>query len=339
MRVLKICAFGIFLMAIIGFFVRFKPQYHLINGEIFGTYYTIKIRTSTKDSHLEQAINDELAKINAQMSVFDTSSEISKINNTEANLWIDLSENMQLVLKNAHLIYKLSDGAYDPTAGKLIDLWGFGVKGKIDKLPTDDEISEILEVTGFDKIQFSEDYSKLKKLHSEVVLNLSSIAKGFGVDRIAQLLKSKGYNDFIVEIGGEVVSSGKKSDKVKGWNVGVVMPNETSNENAFVVTLKDYAVATSGDYRNFFYVKDKKYSHTIDTKTGYPTANNILSVTVFNESCMFADGIATAIMSLGEEKGLALAKNNDLAIIMFVKTENNQIINIVSPKAKKLIEK
>ena len=175
-------------------------------------------------------------------------------------------------------------------------------------------------------------------MNNNVTLNLSAIAKGYGVDRLAQLLKSNGYNDFIIEIGGEVIASGNKSNKINGWNVGVVKPNETITENAFVITLKDYAVATSGDYRNFFYVGDKKYSHTINPKTGYPINNNLLSVTVFHESCMIADGIATAIMSLGKEKGLDFAKNNDIAVIMFVKTEDGKIENIVSPRAKRLIE-
>ncbi len=338
MRVLKFCAFFIFVISFVCFFVGFNPKYHVINGKIFGTYYTVKIQTNNNDPQLEEIIDNKLSQISAAMSVFDLNSEISKINNAEANLWIDLSTDMQIVLRNSKLIYNLSDGAFDPTAGKLIDLWGFGTKGKIDKIPNDDEISKILKTTGFDKIEFSDDFSKLKKLHKDIKLNLSSIAKGYGVDMIAQLLKLRGYNNFIIEIGGEVVASGDKSDKIKGWNVGVTKPNEKTNENSFVVNLKDYAVATSGDYRNFFYIENKKYSHTIDTKTGYPTENNVLSVSVFHKSCMVADGVATAVMSLGEKKGLKFAKDNDFAVVMFIKTNDNKIINVVSPKAKKLIE-
>ena len=271
------------------------------------------------------------------MSVFDLTSEISEINKAEANQWIELSEDMQFLLKNSHKIYQMSNGAFDPTTGKLIDLWGFGTTGKIKKIPNEEDIANMLKTTGFDKIQFNKDYSQLKKQDKDIMINLSAIAKGYGVDRLAKLLKSLEYTDFIIEVGGEVVASGNKSKEIKGWNVGVVKPSETTNENAFIVTLKDYAVATSGDYRNFFYIGEEKYSHTIDPKTGYPAKNNLLSVTVFHESCMIADGLATAIMSMGEEKGLNFANNNKLAVIMFVKTEDNQIKNIVSQKAQKLI--
>ena len=338
MRILKFFALFIFLTAIVCFFIGPKKTYQVVTGKIFGTYYTVKIRNSDENKLLQKSINDELSKINARMSVFDLTSEISEINKTDANQWIDLSEDMQYLLKNSYKIYKMSNGAFDPTTGKLIDLWGFGTTGKIKKIPSEEDIANMLKTTGFDKIQFNKDYTQLKKQDKDVMINLSAIAKGYGVDRVAQLLKSQGYNDFIIEVGGEVVASGNKSKEIKGWNVGVVKPSETATENAFVVTLKDFAVATSGDYRNFFYVGEEKYSHTIDPKTGYPAKNNLLSVTVFHESCMTADGLATAIMSMGEEKGLKFANNNNLAVIMFVKTEDDKIKNIVSQKAKKLIE-
>ena len=338
MRILKFFELFIFLTAVVWFFIGPKKTYQVVTGKIFGTYYTIKIRNSHENKLLQKSINDELSKINARMSVFDLTSEISGINKTEANQWIDLSEDMQYLLKNSYEIYKMSNGAFDPTTGKLIDLWGFGTTGKIKKIPSEEDISDMLKTTGFDKSQFNKNYSRLKKQDKDVTINLSAIAKGYGVDRLAQLLKSQGYNDFIIEVCGEVVASGNKSKEIKGWNVGVVKPSETDNENAFVVTLKDFAVATSGDYRNFFYVGEEKYSHTIDPKTGYPAKNNLLSVTVFHESCMTADGLATAIMSMGEEKGLKFANNNNLAVIMFVKTEDNKIKNIVSQKAEKLIE-
>ncbi|MBQ8784936.1 MAG: FAD:protein FMN transferase [Alphaproteobacteria bacterium] len=337
MRILKFFALFIFLTAVVWFFIGPKKTYHIVTGKIFGTYYTVKIRNSDENKLLQKSINDELSKINARMSVFDLTSEISEINKAEANQWIELSEDMQFLLKNSYKIYQMSNGAFDPTTGKLIDLWGFGTTGKIKKIPNEEDIANMLKTTGFDKIQFNKDYSQLKKQDKDIMINLSAIAKGYGVDRLAKLLKSLGYTDFIIEVGGEVVASGNKSKEIKGWNVGVVKPSETTNENAFIVTLKDYAVATSGDYRNFFYIGEEKYSHTIDPKTGYPAKNNLLSVTVFHESCMIADGLATAIMSMGEEKGLNFANNNKLAVIMFVKTEDNQIKNIVSQKAQKLI--
>ncbi|MBR5598771.1 MAG: FAD:protein FMN transferase [Alphaproteobacteria bacterium] len=338
MRILAFFALFIFFAGLIFSESKKNNPYQTLNGKIFGTYYTVKIRTDKKDTRLPKIISNELNNVNSQMSVFDLSSEISQINNSPANQWIELSKDMQYILKNSYNIYKISDGAFDPTAGKLIDLWGFGTKGRIEKEPNEADIYDTLSLTGFDKIEFSEDFSRLKKQFDDVTINLSAIAKGYGVDKLSELLKGLGYNDFIIEIGGEVIAYGNKSDKIKGWNIGIVKPSEKSNETAFIVGIKDYAVATSGDYRNFFYVGEKKYSHTIDTRTGYPVKNNLLSVTVFHQKCMIADGLATAIMSMGEKEGLEFAEFNDLAVFMFVKTEDNKIKNIVSNKAKKLIE-
>ena len=166
MRALKYFVVFIFLTITIGVFIGEKPKYHVIDGKIFGTYYIVKIRTNNKDKLLNKIISNELANINAKMSVFDSSSEISMINQSNNAQWIKLSKDMQHVLKNAHRIYQLSDGAFDPTAGKLIDLWGFGITEKTNNQPSHKEISDILKITGFDKFSFNDDYSQLKKLNN-----------------------------------------------------------------------------------------------------------------------------------------------------------------------------
>ncbi len=308
----------------------------MISGQVFGTFYNIKIRAGNENRLLQREVKEELAKVNAEMSVFEMSSEISEINRQPAEKWIDLSPEMSKLLKNAYQIYKMSDGAFDPTTARLIDLWGFGTKGSIQKLPDEEDIREILKTTGFNKIQFSHDFKRLRKSHAETTLNLSAIAKGYGVDRLAALLKQSGYSDFVVEVGGEVVASGAKSDTLDGWNIGIATPTNEGNENSFVVTLKDYAVATSGDYRNFFYIDDKQYSHTINPRTGYPIEHNLVSVTVFHKECMMADGLATAIMAMGDEKAKNFISKNGLATVMFVKDENKNIKPIISEAAQKL---
>lgn len=338
MRILKYFSIFMFIVAIAWYLNGYQKTYQVIGGEIFGTYYTVKIRAYQENNLLKQDIKQELNAVNSEMSVFDINSEISEINRTPAGQWVDLSPEMSLLLKNAYKIYQLSGGAFDPTTGRLIDLWGFGTSGGIKKIPDEESIQKTLATTGFDKIHFSNDFKRLRKDYTETTINLSAIAKGYGTDRIADLLKNRNYKNFVAEIGGEVVARGARNDNSSGWNVGIANPNNPNGENLTVVTLKDMAVATSGDYRNFFYINDKKYSHTIDPKTGYPVENNLVSVTVFHKNCMNADGLATAIMSMGEKKSENFIRNNKLAVVMFVKDENGTISPIISDAAQKLIK-
>lgn len=194
----------------------------------------------------------------------------------------------------------------------------------------------MLKYTGFDKLKFADGYSRVKKSNDNIYINLSAIAKGYGVDRIAKLLEDEGYTDFVVEIGGEVVARGSRSEEEKGWKIGVVKPAETP-ETAFVADLRNAAVATSGDYRNYYYKDGKKYSHTISPKSGYPVEHNLASVTVFDDNCMDADALATAAMSMGETKALKFAADNNLALVMFVREEDGSLKTLVSDKARKIL--
>lgn len=338
MRILKyisiffLISFGIF------YFMRSPDPYQVISGQTMGTYYTIKVKSGQENKLLNKYIAEELKNINQQMSVFDNNSEIAAINKSANSEWIELSPEMQTVLKSSHNIYNMSRGSFDPTVGKLVDLWGFGTT-KPKRIPTDEEIKETLKNIGFNKLIFSSDFSKVKKENPNVILNLSAIAKGYGVDKISELLKKLGYEDFVVEIGGEVYASGQKSDDIKGWKIGVVEPSGAYNENAYIITLKDMAAATSGDYRNFIYVDDKKFSHTISPQNGYPVNSNLVSVTVFDKNCMTADGLSTAMMAMGEKKAIDFANRNNIATILFVRNDDNSVKAIISEKAKKLIGK
>lgn len=326
------------LFVIIAFYyANYKPSSRIVySGETMGTYYSVKINSTHENNMLHSKIKAELKLINAQMSVFDTNSEVSHINKEEAGVWIDLSDDMAFLLKSAYEIYKKSDGYFDPTVGKLVDLWGFGVSQQ-NKTPTDEEIKDVLVYTGFDKLEFSKDFKRVKKKHSNVYLNLSALAKGYGVDRVAELLEKEGYNNYVVEIGGEVRAKGKRDDETNGWNIGVVNPK--TGENVYVITLKDFTVATSGDYRNFYYSGDKRFSHTISPKTGYPVENSLTSVSIFDKSCMVADAMATAFMAWGDKKALKYANDNDVAIVMFVKGPDDDLKVITSKKADKLIKR
>lgn len=336
MRIVKYISIFVLLIAGILYLLRRQEPYAAMNGQTMGTYYNIKVRADNDDKLLHKSIKDELQKINEQMSVFDANSEISRINKAEANTWIDLSPEMSLVLKSAYQNYRKSGGTFDPTIGKLIDLWGFGASG-MQKYPDETEIKDVLADSGFDKIVFSEDFRRLKKKNANVILNLSAIAKGYGVDRIAALLKEKGYRNFVVEIGGEVYAAGQKSAEAKGWKVGIIRPVGNYTENAHIALLRDMAVATSGDYRNFIYIDDKKFSHTISPQTGYPVQSRLISATVFNQSCMEADALTTAMMAMGETKALEFANRQGLAAILFVRNDDDSVSELRSKAAAKIL--
>lgn len=303
-----------------------------------GTYYNVKIKTDSENNFLGSEIKDLLDDIVLRYSVFDSNSELSKINRDVSGDWIDLSGDMSNVMKKAHNIYKQTDGAFDPTVGKLVDLWGFGAS-KVSAVPTEEVVKEVLEYTGFNKVKFYQDYTGLKKTNPNIYINLSAIAKGYGVDKVYELLEAKGYENFIVEIGGEVRAKGVKSSDVDGWLIGVLKPIKDKNENAFVVTLKDNAVATSGDYRNFYNVNGETFSHTIDSKTGYPVKNDVSSVTVFDKTCVDADAYATAMTVMGSKKALKFANTKKIAALIFVRNADDTFEVLISDKASKILMK
>ena len=337
MKLIKYFSIGLVCLAVFLFFTQDKSNYQVLRGETMGTTYSIKIRTRKNDNMLHGRIRQKLADVNSTMSVFDKDSEISRINNAPAGEWIELSDEMSKLLKSAYVIYKKTGGAFDPTIGKLVDLWGFGTV-KMEKIPTQEQIDEVLSYSGFNRIKFSSDYKKLMKNNENTHMNLSAIAKGYGVDEIAKLLHDEGYKHFLVEIGGEIYASGRRDKNSNGWNIGVMNPAENS-QNIAVVELKNSAVATSGDYFNTIHTDDAVYSHTISMKDGRPVRSNLTSVTVFGDNCQDIDAYATAFMVMGEKDGLNFANRNNMRAIFFVKTDNGEIRAIPSNKAKKIMDK
>ncbi len=337
MKMIKYFSMVAVLIVSVWFFFTYNTsQYQVLNGETMGTMYNIKIRTSVKDSMLYGRIREKLDDVNKHMSVFDNNSEINKINNAQAGEWIELSPEMSEVLKASYIIYKKTNGAFDPTIGKLVDLWGFGAS-KNDHMPTQEEIDEVLSYSGFQHIQFSPDYTKLKKDNEKTYMNLSAIAKGYGVDVIAKLLQDEGYKDFLVEIGGEIVARGNRDENAKGWNIGVMNPKNLQ-ENIAVVNLTNSAVATSGDYFNYMYVDNAVYSHTISMKDGKPVRSNLTAVTVFSDSCKDADAYATSFMVMGEKEAIAFANKNKIKSLFFIKDETGKITIESSQTAKYILD-
>ncbi len=214
-------------------------------------------------------------------------------------------------MKAAARVFALSGGAWDGTVMPLVDLWGFGPAGPVDEPPAEEKIAAGLAEVGFAKIEIR-DSGALVKREASVTLDLSSIAKGYGVDQVAELVRREGFTDFIVEIGGEVRAGGARRDG-RPWRVGINRPRADAapDEVYRVAFLRDEAFATSGDYRNFFVRDGVRYSHIIDPRTGRPVTNRVVSVSIRAPDCTLADGLATAVMVMGAEAGLALVERLD----------------------------
>lgn len=309
----------------------------LIAGKTMGTVYHIKIVTwffkNLQETHKE--IEFRLEKIDKSMSTFRKDSEISKFNalkQTGEKFYI--SDDFYCVMNVAKTLYGLTDGAWDGTVKPLVTLWGFNsVKKKKSRLPEKKEIEKLIPDIGFNMIKISKN-RYLSKNNSAVFLDLASIAKGYAVDEIAALINQKGFNDFLVEIGGEVYASGLRHDG-KPWKVGINSPfkNAPYDRVYKIVPLCDMALATSGDYRNFFEIDKSRYSHVLDPSTGYPVQNGVISVSVMTDTCTFADGLATAVMVLGHKKGLDLVNKLDrVECLIVVREKDGNLKNLYSKR-------
>jgi len=279
----------------------------VLAGRTMGTTYHVKavVGRFYDEAGLRVKIEKRLAEINHSMSTYQPDSEISRFNRLgQAGVPFPISNDFLAVMQVARRVHALTQGAWDGTVKPLVDLWGFGKSAAV-RVPSSTEITSALSRIGFEHIEISEAGSLIKR-QDGVTLDLASIAKGYGVDQIARVLSQDGVTHYLVEIGGEVVASGNRLDGEK-WKVGINEPQSAAAYNAVykVLKLHDQALATSGDYRNFFEMDGKRYSHVIDPRNGYPVSNGVISVSVIADNCILADGLATAIMVIGP-KGVAV---------------------------------
>ena len=304
-----------------------------------GTYYTIVIYTPKKviTGDLKQKIDVQLKMINQQMSLYSKSSEISKFNRAGKDEEIQISKGFYKVITQSQKLYALTDGAWDGTVRPLYDLWNFDKTQTIaPAVPDQKKIETCLVKTGFHNIIIQE--KTLTKKIAFLNLDLGSIAKGYGVDAVVSLLRSSGFKNFFVEIGGEVYVAGQKGIQRK-WKVGISMPTDDySNKPYKILILSDKALATSGTYRNFFKINGKTYSHILDPKTGWPIDNNIVSVSVLADNCTLADGLATSLMVMGRQKGIELINSLDnVECMMVIKEDHNSLKSFFSFDFEKYI--
>lgn len=292
-------------------------------GATMGTTWHVSY-VAAQDSpgaeELQRGIEAQLERVNLSMSTYRPDSEISRFNAFDTQAWFTSSADFFHVLTTALDIGRKSDGAYDVTVAPLVNLWGFGPTGAVDEPPAGKDIARILSLVGQQHIRVdSAKHSVMKE--RALTVDFSSLAKGFAVDQVAEWLLAQGVTRFMVEVGGEMRLSGL-SGRDDPWRIAIEQPDSSGRSVALTVSLTDVAVATSGDYRNYFEVDGQRYSHLIDPRTGFPVAHDLVSVTVVHGNCMIADAWATALTVLGAERAMAVAQAQGLAVYFIRRGED-----------------
>lgn len=301
----------------------------VIDGQTMGTSYRV-VYLDPEGRNFKPAVDSLLLVFNQSLSTYISDSEISRFNQSDS-LIFELPFFLP-VLESSKEVFEMTNGAFDPTVGPVVNLWGFGPGGP--QLKDSVNINAILPRIGFEKITF--DQQLVRKQVPGMYLDFSAIAKGYGVDVVAEYLESKGIENFLVEIGGELVARGL-NDKGELWKVGINKPEEmgSASELYSVVALANKGMATSGNYRNYYEVDGLKISHTIDPKTGRPVRHGLLSATVLADDCMTADAIATALMVMGTEKAIALQESlKNFEIFLIFNDESGMLNSFASEGLK-----
>lgn len=311
-------------------------------GRIFGTTYTIKTlppssRTSSHTStHLHSQIKAVLQTVDMQMSTYNKRSELSRFNQHRQTKLFPVSSALVHVVAEAKRISKLTGGAFDVTIGPVVNVWGFGPKKRTTP-PDDREITTARQQTGDAKLSFQLSPPALQKTLPHLYVDLSAIAKGYGVDAVALFLEKQGHSRYMVEIGGEVRAKGTNPSN-QPWRIGIEKPQDIDQQDIeLVIPLHNMSMATSGNYRNFIMVQGKRVPHIIDARTGIPVMHGLASVTVLHPSCMTADALATGMFVLGSNEGLRLAEREKLAVL-FLEPQGHRFVSKASTAFQQLIQ-
>ena len=314
-----------------------EPSFHRNEGKVFGTYYTIQYEAA---DDLADSIQAAFTAFDNSLSMFNPHSVISAVNQNRDTL---TNAAFEAMWAEAERVYRLSGGAFDITVAPLVNLWGFGNKGERLKVKGERiqaDIDSLREFIGFDKVQLID--HRVVKADPRMMLDAGAVAKGQSCDMIAALLDRQGCENYLVEIGGEIVAKGHNS-KGQPWHIGITRPQDdisgTQNDLQEILAVQDICMATSGNYRNFYYDGEQKRSHTIDPRTGYPVQHSLLSATVVSNTCMRADALATACMVLGADDALdMIARAGDAASYLIVE-KNDSLVVITSQNWADLLTK
>lgn len=308
------------------------PTIREISGPTMGTTYSVKIvnlphgAEAELGGKIEQLLND----LNQKMSTYLPDSELMRFNAVTTTEWVPVSRDLYDVLREGLLWSRKTQGAFDVSVGALVNLWGFGPQPARFAIPPPSQIEEARRKVGYQYLHLSESSRSIKKERPGLFLDLSAIAKGYAVDRLVELLKSRGWDRCLVEIGGELKGLGLNQRGEK-WSVGIQDPSGSGSH--LDLSISGEAVATSGDYRHFMLRNGHRYSHILDPRSGRPIENHLASVSVVHDSAMTADALATALMILGPVASYNLALQEQLAVIFLVRRGDRFEIRM-TPKAK-----
>lgn len=296
------------------------PQVLHITGQTMGTTYSIKWVDDEPEHQtiVQNQVEKRLALLNSHLSNYDKTSEVSEFNQKKVDIKYKASKDFFETLTIAQAVSKHTHGAFDVTIAPLINIWGFGPNGKVSKQPSQQQIISAKQATGYHKIDLLPKKRLIKK-NAPVTINLSAVAKGYGVDALAETLELLRIDSYFIEIGGEVFAKGSKPNG-QSWKVGIEKPTHDSRQLQEIIALDNVALATSGDYRNYFEENGVRYSHTINPVTGRPIAHKLASVSVIKKTCAEADAYATALMVLGDQQGITFAKQHHIDALFIIKT-------------------
>jgi len=305
-----------------------------------GTTYSVKYvnaegsSTALSPQQMQAKIDKRLLSINQLMSTYIGDSELSQFNKAQADVEFAISSETEAVIQEALRLNEISNGMLDITVGPLVNLWGFGPNLRPNKIPSQSQLDETLAYVGVD--QFTLKNSAVTKHHSKVYNDLSTIAKGYAVDEIANLLAVQGLSNYLVEIGGEMRVAGTKL-KEESWLIAIEKPLTGERAVQRIVSIGNNAIATSGDYRNYYEEDGVRYSHLINPKTGYPIQHNLVAVTVVALKSIEADGLATALIVMGSQSGIELAESESIAAL-FITKEGDEFIEYQTTAFKQQVE-
>lgn len=318
-----------------------QNQYHGISGETMGTYYKITyFHPEVGPKELKVAVDSVLGVFNASLSTYIENSTISQFNQSKDTF--DFSEQnvantlFEKVLTYSDQVYEETDGAFDPTVMPLVNAWGFGFE-KAEEVDSN-MVDSLMQYVGFEQLTIEN--QSLIKSNEGIMLDFSAIAKGLGVDFVGAYLDHLGIQNYLIEVGGELVARGKNKDGLI-WRVGIEVPKEEAaqaQELHSILQLEEAAMATSGNYRNYYLRDGKRYAHTISPKTGHPIEHQLLSSTVVHENCMLADAYATAFMVMGLEESIAFAEANEILVHFIHEGEDGNLQSYTSPALEKSIQ-
>lgn len=286
-----------------------------IMGSTMGTSYEVQLVPTPGQaipSGLKDRVEETLARVNQQMSTYDPHSELSRFNQNPSIDWVAVSPELQQVVAEGLRVSDLSNGAFDITVGPLVNLWGFGPEQRRDQVPSDLAIAQAKERVGYWRLHARADPPALKKDRADIYVDLSALAKGYGVDQLAMLMEANGIENYLVSISGDLRAKGHNG-KEQPWTVAIEQPVAGQRAVERLIRLGDHGISTAGDYRNFFEQDGHRYSHIIDPHTGRPVPRTVLSVTVISDTDMAADAADTALMAAGPELGFQLATEHHLA--------------------------